>query len=138
MPTKIPLVRAGDVEFGGADIVVIAGPCAVESESQLIRTAAAVRAAGARLLRGGAFKPRTSPYSFQGLREAGLDLLARARAVTGLPIVTEVMDARHLPAVMPLNLVLVGFSRAIACIALVRSCSIAGISSSLVNREKTE
>ena len=93
-------VRAGDIEFGGTGVVVIAGPCAVESESQLIRTAAAVKAGGARALRGGAFKPRTSPYSFQGLREDGLELLARARAVTGLPIVTEVMDARHLPVVL--------------------------------------
>ena len=74
------LVRVGDVVFGGRDIIVIAGPCAVESEEQLIATARAVKAAGARLLRGGAFKPRTSPYSFQGLRTEGLDLLAYARA----------------------------------------------------------
>jgi 3-deoxy-7-phosphoheptulonate synthase len=93
-------VRAGDVTFGDRDVVVIAGPCAVESESQLMRTAAAVKAAGARVLRGGAFKPRTSPHSFQGLREAGLGLLAQARARTGLPVVTEVMDARQLPAVL--------------------------------------
>jgi 3-deoxy-7-phosphoheptulonate synthase len=79
--------------------VIIAGPCAVESEEQLITTARAVKAAGASILRGGAFKPRTSPYSFRGLGQEGLRLLALARADTGLPVVTEVMDARHLPAV---------------------------------------
>jgi 3-deoxy-7-phosphoheptulonate synthase len=94
------IVRAGTVSFGGPEIVVAAGPCAVESEAQLLRTARAVKAAGARVLRGGAFKPRTSPYSFQGLKDEGLALLALARELTGLPIVTEVMDARHLPAVM--------------------------------------
>ena len=94
------LVRVGDVVFGGPDVVIIAGPCAVESEAQLLLTARAVKAAGARLLRGGAFKPRTSPYSFQGLKEDGLALLALAREATGLPIVTEVMDARQLPDVL--------------------------------------
>lgn len=94
------LVRVGDVVFGGVEVVIIAGPCAVESEAQLLLTARAVKAAGARLLRGGAFKPRTSPYSFQGLKEEGLALLALAREATGLPIVTEVMDARQLPDVL--------------------------------------
>jgi 3-deoxy-7-phosphoheptulonate synthase len=81
-------------------VVFAAGPCAVESEDQLLSTAKAVKAAGASLLRGGAFKPRTSPYSFQGLKAEGLALLALAREVTGLPVITEVMDARHLPDVM--------------------------------------
>jgi 3-deoxy-7-phosphoheptulonate synthase len=93
------IVRVGPVAIGGDEVVVAAGPCAVESESQLLATARAVRAAGARLLRGGAFKPRTSPYSFQGLGERALELLLLAREATGLPIVTEVMDARQLPAV---------------------------------------
>ncbi len=93
------IVRVGGVEIGGRDIVVIAGPCAVESEAQLLASADAARAGGARILRGGAFKPRTSPYSFQGLKEHGLELLALARARTGLPFVTEVMDARQLALV---------------------------------------
>ena len=80
--------------------MVIAGPCAVENEEQILSAARAVKAAGARVLRGGAYKPRTSPYSFQGLKADGLRLLARARAETGLPVVTEVMDARHLEQVI--------------------------------------
>jgi len=80
------------VQIGGNGIVVIAGPCAVESRTQLMEVAWAVREAGAHALRGGAFKPRTSPYSFQGLGEAGLELLAEARQATGLPIVTEVIS----------------------------------------------
>jgi 3-deoxy-7-phosphoheptulonate synthase len=90
------MVRVGDVTLGGSRIVVIAGPCSVEDETQVVTTARAVKAAGASLLRGGAYKPRTSPYSFQGLRREGLEILARAREATGLGIVTEVMDARHL------------------------------------------
>lgn len=78
-----------EIEFGGSEFVVIAGPCAVESREQLMETAAIVKAAGARILRGGAFKPRTSPYDFQGLREEGLKLLGEAREKTGLKIVTE-------------------------------------------------
>ncbi len=77
----------------------MAGPCSVESEEQLLATAMAVKRAGAKILRGGAFKPRTSPYSFPGLHEEGLKLLAEARRVTGLPVVTEAMDTRHLDAV---------------------------------------
>ena len=84
-------VRVGPVEFGPEAIVVAAGPCSVESPEQLMETAQAVRQAGAVLLRGGAFKPRTSPYAFQGLAEDGLKLLAQARAATGLPVVTEVV-----------------------------------------------
>jgi len=86
------VIRAGGVEIGGGDFVVMAGPCAVESEQQLLRTAEAVAAAGARLLRGGAYKPRSSPYSFQGLGIEGLKLLRKAREETGLAIVTEVMS----------------------------------------------
>ena len=84
--------RLANCCIGGAEVVVIAGPCAVESEAQLEETALAIKAAGAQMLRGGAFKPRTSPYSFQGLEEEGLALLAKVREKTGLPIVTEVMD----------------------------------------------
>ncbi|MBN1840930.1 MAG: 3-deoxy-7-phosphoheptulonate synthase [Deltaproteobacteria bacterium] len=87
------VIEVGDVEIGGPKCVVMAGPCAVESEEQLMTTATAVKEAGASMLRGGAFKPRTSPYSFQGLGEEGLKILARAREETGLPVVTEVMDA---------------------------------------------
>ncbi|MGA2856934.1 MAG: 3-deoxy-7-phosphoheptulonate synthase [Candidatus Sulfotelmatobacter sp.] len=86
------IVRVRDIEIGGNDFVVIAGPCAVESEDQLLRTAEAVAAAGARLLRGGAYKPRSSPYSFQGLGVDGLKILRKARKETGLAIVTEVMS----------------------------------------------
>jgi 3-deoxy-7-phosphoheptulonate synthase len=93
------VVDVRGVRIGGHEVVVIAGPCAVESENQLLTTARAVKAGGASILRGGAFKPRTSPYSFRGLEQEGLRLLALARAETGLPVVTEVMDARHLPAV---------------------------------------
>jgi 3-deoxy-7-phosphoheptulonate synthase len=85
------VVRVGDLEIGGERICVMAGPCSVESEEQIMATAAVVREAGASVLRGGAFKPRTSPYAFQGLEEEGLKLLAKARQVTGLKIVTEVV-----------------------------------------------
>jgi len=92
-------VTVRGVEIGGPGVVLMAGPCAVESEEQLLATARAVKAGGAHVLRGGAFKPRTSPYSFQGLKEEGLRLLALAREETGLPIVTEVIDVRHLDLV---------------------------------------
>jgi 3-deoxy-7-phosphoheptulonate synthase len=87
------------VQVGGNEVVIIAGPCAVESRSQLLETAQAVREAGAHALRGGAFKPRTSPYSFQGLGEAGLEILAEARELTGMPIVTEVMSEEQVSLV---------------------------------------
>ncbi|MBP1647284.1 MAG: hypothetical protein H6Q30_729 [Bacteroidetes bacterium] len=87
------IVKVRDVSIGGEEIVVIAGPCSVESEEQLLETAEVVKAAGASLLRGGAFKPRTSPYAFQGLGEDGLKLLATARERTGLGIVTEVLES---------------------------------------------
>jgi 3-deoxy-7-phosphoheptulonate synthase len=86
------VVRVGGVEIGGDDFVVMAGPCAVESEQQLLRTAEAVAAAGACILRGGAYKPRSSPYAFQGLGIEGLKILRKAREETGLAIVTEVMS----------------------------------------------
>ncbi|MEE9248304.1 MAG: 3-deoxy-7-phosphoheptulonate synthase [Dehalococcoidia bacterium] len=85
------VVRVGDVTIGGRERVVIAGPCAVESREQLMETAQAVKEAGAHILRGGAYKPRTSPYSFRGLGEDGLEMLAEAREKTGLPIITEVL-----------------------------------------------
>jgi 3-deoxy-7-phosphoheptulonate synthase len=87
------------VQIGGDEIVMIAGPCSVESRSQLLETALAVREAGAHALRGGAFKPRTSPYSFQGLGEEGLELLAEARELTGMPVVTEVMSPEQIPLI---------------------------------------
>ena len=92
-------IRVGDETIGGRELAIIAGPCSVESREQLIATAMAVKSAGAKFLRGGAFKPRTSPYSFQGMKEEGLVLLREARAETGLKIVTEVKDILTLPAV---------------------------------------
>ena len=85
------VIVVGDVTIGGEALVVIAGPCAVETEEQLLEAARAVKAAGANILRGGAFKPSTSPYSFRGLGQDGLDILAQARQETGMPIITEVM-----------------------------------------------
>lgn len=92
-------IHVGEVVIGADEIVVVAGPCAVESEVQLLTTARLVKEAGGNILRGGAFKPRTSPYSFQGLEEEGLKYLARAREVTGLPFVTEVVDTRDVELV---------------------------------------
>src|SRR5215208_5176157 len=86
------VVQVGEVSFGADEFVVMAGPCSVESREQLLETARAAKRAGARVLRGGAYKPRTSPYSFQGLGRAGLELLAEAREETGLPIITEVLE----------------------------------------------
>jgi len=93
------LVDIKGVMVGGSEIIVIAGPCAVESREQLFETARAVKDGGARILRGGAFKPRSSPYNFQGLGEEGLKLLAEIRKETGLPVVTEVMDTRQVELV---------------------------------------
>ena len=93
------IVYAGGVEIGGSEFVTMAGPCSVETERQLMDTAEYVAAAGARVLRGGAFKPRSSPYAFQGLGIEGLKLLAQARAATGLAVVTEVMSAADAPLV---------------------------------------
>ncbi len=93
------IVDVNGIKIGGKEIVIMAGPCAVESEEQLSKTAASVRAAGASLLRGGAFKPRTSPYSFQGLGKEGLEMLERAGTETGMPVVSEVMDTRQVETV---------------------------------------
>ena len=96
------------VKLGGGAFQLIAGPCSVESEEQIVAVARAVKAAGASLLRGGAFKPRTSPYAFQGLHEEGLRLLKLARQETGMPIVTEIMDAAHLPLFDDVDVIQVG------------------------------
>ncbi|HPZ81226.1 MAG TPA: 3-deoxy-7-phosphoheptulonate synthase [Candidatus Atribacteria bacterium] len=93
------VVKVGNVEIGGGKLVFVAGPCSVESEEQVVETAVRVKEAGAKILRGGAFKPRTSPYSFQGLAEEGLKFLAKAREITGLPVVTEVLGVEELPLV---------------------------------------
>jgi 3-deoxy-7-phosphoheptulonate synthase len=92
-------VKVGSVEIGGSQIMVIAGPCAVESREQLFETARSVKDGAARILRGGAFKPRSSPYKFQGMGEEGLKLLSEVRKETGLPFVTEVMDTRQVELV---------------------------------------
>lgn len=94
------VVEVGGIPIGGSGIAIIAGPCTVESREQTFNVARAVQAAGAVILRGGAYKPRTSPYSFQGLGEAGLQILAEARTLTGMPVVTEVMDTETLPLVV--------------------------------------
>ncbi len=96
------------VKIGGGNFQVIAGPCSVESEEQIIEVARDVKASGAALLRGGAFKPRTSPYSFQGLRASGLELLLEAKQATGMPIVTEIMSAAHLPLFDEVDVIQVG------------------------------
>ena len=97
--TATRIVHVNGVPVGGPEPVIIAGPCAVETRAQTLEVAHAVRAAGGDMLRGGAFKPRTSPYDFQGLHEEGLEILAEAREQTGLPIVTEVMDVREMDLV---------------------------------------
>ncbi|MDW8270118.1 MAG: 3-deoxy-7-phosphoheptulonate synthase, partial [Anaerolineae bacterium] len=93
------VIEVRGVRIGGPGLVVMAGPCSVESRSQILEAAHAVKEAGAHILRGGAYKPRTSPYSFQGLGVEGLELLAEAREATGLPIVTEVMSEHDIPLV---------------------------------------
>jgi len=97
--TSVRSVQVGEVSVGGGRPVIIAGPCAVESLEQTVEIALAVRDAGGDMLRGGAFKPRTSPYAFQGLGERGLEILAEARERTGLPVVSEVMDTRMVDVV---------------------------------------
>ena len=94
------VIRVGDLTIGGGELVVMAGPCAVESEEQLLETARAVKAAGANILRGGAFKPSTSPYAFRGLGEEGLKILAQAREETGMPIITEVVTPEDVGLVL--------------------------------------
>ncbi|MDR0974933.1 MAG: 3-deoxy-7-phosphoheptulonate synthase [Ruminococcus sp.] len=102
------VIEAGNVKIGGGNLQIIAGPCSVESEEQILSTARAVKEAGATMLRGGAFKPRTSPYAFQGLRGEGLKLLIKAREETGLPIVTEIMSADDLPLFADIDVIQVG------------------------------
>ena len=102
------VVEIGSVKVGGGHFCMIAGPCSVETEEQIVGVARAVKAAGADMLRGGAFKPRTSPYDFQGLRDKGLELLKTARAETGLPIVTEIMSAADLPLFEDIDVLQVG------------------------------
>lgn len=102
------VVTVGDTSVGGNIFAVMAGPCSVESREQLIGVARAVKAAGATMLRGGAFKPRTSPYDFQGLKAEGIELLLEAKRETGLPIVTEIMNAEHLPLFEEVDVIQVG------------------------------
>ena len=102
------VVDCGGVKIGGGHFAVMAGPCSVESREQIIETAKRVQDAGATLLRGGAFKPRTSPYDFQGLKEEGIELILEAKAATGLPIVTEIMNPDHLPLFKEVDVIQVG------------------------------
>ena len=102
------VVEIGDVKVGGGNFVMIAGPCSVESEEQIVSIARDVKAAGANMLRGGAFKPRTSPYDFAGLKAEGLELLKIARQETGLPIVTEIMSVTDLPLFEDVDVLQVG------------------------------
>ena len=102
------VIDCGGVKIGGGHFGIIAGPCSIESEEQIIEVAQAVKEAGATFLRGGAFKPRTSPYDFQGMREDGLKLLIEAKKETGLPIVTEIMSADHLHLFEDVDIIQVG------------------------------
>ena len=101
-------VGADKIKVGHGNFAIIAGPCSVESEDQIISVAKSVKAAGATMLRGGAFKPRTSPYDFQGLKADGIELLLEAKRETGLPIVTEIMNANHLPLFEDVDVIQVG------------------------------
>ena len=102
------VVKVGATEIGGGNLTIMAGPCSVESEAQIVAVARAVKASGATMLRGGAFKPRTSPYAFQGMGAPGLELLKLARKETGLPIVTEIMDGSQLPLFDDVDVIQVG------------------------------
>ena len=102
------VVKVRDTQIGGGPLTIMAGPCSVESEDQVVAIAKAVKASGATMLRGGAFKPRTSPYAFQGLGETGLEYLKAARAETGLPIVTELMDVTHLHLFKDVDVIQIG------------------------------
>jgi 3-deoxy-7-phosphoheptulonate synthase len=102
------IIPIGNTQIGGGTLTIMAGPCSVESESQIIEVAKAVKASGATMLRGGAFKPRTSPYAFQGMGAEGIELLKLARAETGLPIVSEIMDAAQLPLFDDVDVIQVG------------------------------
>ena len=105
---KDTIIQIGDVRIGGGYFAMIAGPCSVESEEQIIEVAQAVKESGANILRGGAFKPRTSPYAFQGMKGAGIDLLLKAREATGLPIVTEIMNISTLDLFADVDIIQVG------------------------------
>lgn len=105
---KDTIVEVGGVKVGGGNFAVIAGPCSVEYEEQIIEVARRVKAAGADMLRGGAFKPRTSPYSFQGMRAEGIELLVKAKKATGLPIVSEIMNENHLELFEDVDVIQVG------------------------------
>jgi 3-deoxy-7-phosphoheptulonate synthase len=134
MPSKVSrkmnphdtIVNVKGIPIGGSEIVIIAGPCAVESRVQLFETARSVKAAGANILRGGAFKPRSSPYSFQGLGEEGLKLLAQIRIETRLPIVTEVMDTRQVDLVASYSDILQVGSRNMQNFPLLKEVGISG------------
>jgi len=102
------VIDVGGVKIGGGNFAIIAGPCSIESEEQIISVAKSVKSAGATLLRGGAYKPRTSPYDFQGLKASGLELLLEAKKETGMPIVTEIMNANHLPLFEDVDVIQVG------------------------------
>ena len=102
------VIQVKDVVIGGGGLTLIAGPCSVESEEQIISVARSVKASGAQILRGGAFKPRTSPYAFQGMREEGINLLLQAKKDTGLPIVTEIMDLSQLDLFSEIDIIQVG------------------------------
>ena len=102
------VIAVGNTQIGGDTLTIMAGPCSVESEEQIVGIAKAVKASGATMLRGGAFKPRTSPYSFQGLGERGLEFLKVARQETGLPIVTELMDLSQLPLFKDVDVIQIG------------------------------
>ena len=102
------IINVGNTSVGGDKFTVIAGPCSVESEEQVMEIAKAVKSAGATMLRGGAFKPRTSPYDFQGLKADGIDYLVKAKKETGLPIVTEIMNANHLDLFNDVDVIQVG------------------------------
>ena len=102
------IVEVGNVRIGGGYFAMIAGPCSVESEEQIIEVARAVKASGAQILRGGAFKPRTSPYAFQGLKGEGIELLLKAKADTGLPIITEIMNINDLDLFNDIDIIQVG------------------------------
>jgi 3-deoxy-7-phosphoheptulonate synthase len=102
------VVEVGGIKIGGGNFQMIAGPCSVESEQQIMSVAESVKKSGAALLRGGAFKPRTSPYNFQGMRAEGIELLLEAKKATGMPIVTEIMNAVHLPLFEEVDIIQVG------------------------------
>ena len=105
---KDTVIQVGEAKLGGGNFAMIAGPCSVESEEQIIEVAMAVKASGAQILRGGAFKPRTSPYAFQGMKEEGIRLLLKAKEATGLPIVTEIMNISALDAFRDVDIIQVG------------------------------